>query len=168
MSKNKICGKIECNNISIFRGKYCEEHRTNKKISKEENERRLLRVEQENDYEETMIIDKMKLIEEENKIINKIIIDSNMDQLRKKVYNQEIINDNSFKIKFTKRINTIKCFNNNASFSDIYDFIDIFLYDNNISIEYELISYPNIKYKRNEIKKINDYFNCKNISLIVN
>lgn len=181
----KRCAKVNCNKNSITRGKYCEEHRVRKKIRPEtiqqpdiqqslaqnliEQERRFLIDDQNREYEETMRIDMLRNQEKEQQMIEKAIKDSEMDQIRHLVFSNEKT-DNSFNIKFS--INgkqNIHYFNHDAFFKDIFQYIDLYLYDTKTEIEYDLIYYPNIVFSKDEYNKfkLSEHFNCKSLSLLV-
>ena len=184
----KRCAKANCIKNSITRGKYCEEHRVRKKIRPEtiqqsdiqdiqpsvtqniiEQERRFLIDEQNREYEETIKLDMLRNQEKEQQMLEKAFKESEMDQLRQLVFSNEK-SDDSFNIKFS--INgkqNIHYFNRDASFKDIFQYIDLYLYDTKTEMEYDLIYYPNIVFSKDEyIKvKLTDYFNCKSLSLLV-
>ena len=190
----KRCAKTNCIKNSITRGKYCEEHRVRKKAIQEtiqrqeviqrqetiqipetiqqslvEQERRFLIDDQNKEYEETMRLDILRNQQKEQQMIEKAIKDSEMDQIRHLVFSNEK-SDNSFNIKFS--INgkqNIHYFNHDAFFKDIFQYIDLYLYDTKTEMEYDLIYYPNIVFSKDEYneKKIMDFFNCKCLSLLV-
>jgi len=181
----KRCAKSNCIKNSITRGKYCEEHRVRKKIRPEtiqqpdiqqslvqnlvEQERRFLIDEQNKEYEETMRIDMLRNQEKEQQMLEQAFKESEMDQIRQLVFSNEKTDD-SFKIKFSVNgKQNIHYFNCDASFKDIFQYIDLYLYDTKTEMDYDLIYYPNIVFSKDEyIKvKLSDYFNCKCVSLLV-
>jgi hypothetical protein len=183
----KTCARTNCIKPSIIRGKYCEEHRVRKKVNRppilqpqiieehpqqnviEEQERRLLIDSQNHEYDEAMRLDMIRHQEKEQEILEKVFKESEMDQVRQIVFSYEK-NEDSFNIKFS--INgkqQIQYFNHDALFKDIFQYIDLYLYDNNLDMEYELIYYPNNIFSKDEYndKKIMDFFNCKCVSILV-
>jgi len=178
----KRCAKSNCIKNSITRGKYCEDHRVRKKIPTQrpetmiqpdiqslEQERRFLIDDQNREYEETLRLDMLRNQEKENQMLEKAFKESEMDQLRQLVFSNEKTDD-SFNIKFS--INgrqQVYYFNRNALFNDIYQYIDLYLYDIGSEMEYDLIYYPNIVFSKNEHSqnKLSDYFDCKYLSLLV-
>jgi hypothetical protein len=183
----KRCAKSNCIKNSIIRGKYCEEHRTRKKISIQpveviqqpdiqsltqnniEQERRFLIDEQNKEYEETMRLDLIRNQEKEQQMLEKVFKESEMDQVRQFIFSNEKTDD-SFNIKFS--INgkqNIHYFNRDALFRDIFQYIDLYLYDTKTEMEYDLIYYPNIVFSKDEyIKvKLSEYFDCKCLSILV-
>jgi hypothetical protein len=178
----KRCAKSNCIKNSITRGKYCEDHRVRKKIPTQrpetmiqpdiqslEQERRFLIDDQNREYEETLRLDMLRNQEKENQMLEKAFKESEMDQLRQLVFSNEKTDD-SFNIKFS--INgrqQVYYFNRNALFNDIYQYIDLYLYDIGSEMEYDLIYYPNIVFSKDEHSqnKLSDYFDCKYLSLLV-
>jgi len=184
----KPCARSNCFRNSIPRGKYCEEHRVTKKkipasvpapeirhtsispqVSVSEIERRLLIDEQNSEYNETMRLDLIRNQEKEQKMLEKAFKESEMDQIRQIVFGYEKTDD-SFNIKFS--INgkqQIHYFNSDAIFKDIFEYIDLYLYDIGSEIEYDLIYYPNTVFSKDEYNelKLLDSFNCKCLSLLV-
>jgi len=178
----KRCARTNCFRNSIPRGKYCDEHRvTRKKIPQQPNheplpqqpffsvseiERRLLIDDQDNEYNETMRLDMLRMQENEQKMLEKAFKESEMDQIRQRVFSYEK-NDDSFNIKFSINGKTqVHYFNHDAIFKDIFQYIDLYLHDNGLEMDYELIYYPNIVFSKEE-QKISDSFNCKSVSLLV-
>ena len=91
----------------------------------------------------------------------------------KKIENATRENDEYYKIKFVfSNLNSlilISSFSSNDSFENIFNFIDIFLYDSSASCDYELISYPNISLNKNDHSKIkiSDKILTKNFQLTI-
>ena len=89
-----------------------------------------------------------------------------MDQIRQNVFSYEKTND-SFNIKFS--INgkqQIHYFNHDALFKDIFQYIDLYLYDNNLDMEYELIYYPNNIFSKDEVLSLTKYVSFYNIKYL--
>lgn len=173
----KRCARNNCFRNSIPRGKYCDEHRVARKKSVDipvqpsisEIERRLIIDEQNNEYNETMRLDMLKMQENEQKMLEKVFKESEMDQLREHVFSYEKKSD-SFNIKFSiNGKSQVHYFNHDALFKDIFQYIDLYLYDNNLEMEYDLIYYPNNIFSKDiyEEQKLSDSFNCKSVSLLV-
>jgi hypothetical protein len=176
----KRCAKSNCIKNSITRGKYCEDHRTRKKqnqlpepdiqsLTQNIVERRFLIDEQNKEYEETMRLDQLRNEEKEQQMLEKVFKESEMDQIRQLIFSNEKTND-SFNIKFSiKGKQNIHYFDRDALFKDVFQYIDLYLYDTKTEMEYDLIYYPNIVFSKDEyIKvKLSEKFNCKCLSLLV-
>lgn len=193
----RICKKEDCNQPSIKRGKYCIDHCTVRKIVEsfspisssttiqfEHNndnefryiEDRMIMREQDREYEEAykQNLENLRLREEmlkkeEEKKLNFEI------EIEKKRHNEETReNDEFYKIKFVfsnlHGLTIISTFSRDDILENIFNFIDVFLYDSSVSIgEYELISYPKIiinKEEHNKIK-INEKIKSKNVQFMV-
>jgi len=166
---SKICQKINCNREAITRGKYCEEHKTKIKSKKpiqvrimefEEEEMRkkeilekeiiekqkidedrYIRQMQQEDYEQAMKMDSERLdkIEFEN-----IIMESKKNyyiELRNR-FDSEILDNNflSIRIQLPNGSKINKKFNSKTTLNIIRNYIDLYLYENNIDIKnYDLI-----------------------------
>jgi hypothetical protein len=193
----RICKKEDCNQPSIKRGKYCIDHCTIRKrvesfspisssttIQFENNndnelryiEDRMIMREQDREYEEAykQNLENLRLREEmlkkeEEKKLNFEI------EIEKKRHNDETReNDEFYKIKFVfsnlHGLTIISTFSRDDILENIFNFIDVFLYDSSVSIgEYELISYPKIiinKEEHNKIK-INEKIKSKNVQFMV-
>lgn len=167
----KYCNKDGCLNISIKRGKYCEEHRTNKRksrsspinIPQSDISSSMIIEEQEIEFQETQLKDLLIMEEKERK-------EFEMSSLREKVFNSDKT-DECFTIKFSlNNGNKISYFfSNKAKVSDLFDFIDIYFYDNKINCKnYYFVLFPNIKILRNEIENyISDTLKSKQILLFI-
>ena len=152
----KFCQKIGCKGQAIPRGKYCESHRTNKKkerdVEYKENSNitqnnddillnRMLLQEQDEEYKKVMQMDieRMNKIEEEklNEEILKQIEDDIINTKRNNIIRIIEESKNCYKIKFVLHNGTRiqQNFIENLKFNDMYDFIDIYFYDNNIDIK---------------------------------
>ena len=143
----RICSKEDCENPSISRGKFCEMHRTNKRrvspmplIDQERIvEDRLLRDEQKEEYDRTVIEDERRLreIQEEKELELAIEMSRKMeiDDKRKKISDEPC--DDYFNIQFFfpsgRRVR--RKFSDNLTLSDVRNFVDIYLIDNEIKIE---------------------------------
>lgn len=192
----RICQKNNCNAISIPRGKYCEDHRTNKKkitggveeykstlqhssfeerqtdISllqeirlKRQKERaiedefknlqieedRLLKQDQDLEFQETMKKDIERIKHRENEECEKQRIKED-EELQEAIFQSEIENkrsliskepdNNGYNIKFN--IPKTQCIIHNfpeySSFRNVFDFLDVYFYDNKIPIvNYNLV-----------------------------
>jgi len=174
----KICQRINCIKPAIYRGKYCEDHKTTKpKISKinaivqerikefEEIERqteykqkldeeRAIRKEQDDEYELTRKLDIERLEGEE---IKKIMEMSRIDyytELKKKIDTEDIDEENCFliRIQFPNGNKLIKKINRGSTLKNVRNYIELYKYENNINISnYDLIA--NFPYKRYTIKE---------------
>jgi hypothetical protein len=183
----KRCAKSNCIKNSITRGKYCEDHRVRKKIPIQrpetviqpdiqsltqnivEQERRFLIDEQNKEYEETMRLDQLRNQEKEQQMLEKVFKESEMDQIRQLIFSNEKTND-SFNIKFSVNgKQNIHYFDRDALFKDVFQYIDLYLYDTKAEMEYDLIYYPNIVFSKDEYinVKLSEKFNCKCLSLLV-
>ena len=188
----KQCMKTNCYKPSIKRGKYCEEHRSNKRINSEMkrdddldsitvpislpppiiyDERKHLIEEQDKEYKENELIDLKRFEEIENKKYEKQIKDFEIDSLRNKVFSYELT-ENSFQIKFSMSNGTkiLHYFNNNALFEDLFEYLDVYFYDNNINIpNYDLVCFPNRIFTKQQHMKtnINKEFTTKNIVILI-
>lgn len=172
----KKCQKENCISDSIPRGKYCQEHRCrNKKkpnkLADEEEERlsqmlirqiiedenkinnknnsiydedRLLKAQQEQDYLEAQKQDMENIRKKEIEIEKKTKI--RMRLLDRIPQSTDII------LQFTFPKNNLKVrhgFSCKSVVSDLYDFVDILMEDNNIKhFDYRLIMYPNTVFEK--------------------
>lgn len=137
-------------------------------------ERHQIMDEQEKEYHETMMKDieriekekQQKIDEEEEKNLKEI----QMDSLRQRIFSYEM-NDKSYVIKFVlNHIDKIShFFKHDSTFEDVFNFIDLYVYDNNIKLEnYYLICYPNHEYRRNNSNdKLENHFNFKKINMFI-
>ena len=174
----KKCQKENCISDSIPRGKYCQEHRCrnnkkkpNNKLEHEEEERlsqilikqmmiedenkntilhdiysedRLLKAQQEQDYLEAQKQDMENMRKKEIEIEKKTKI-----RIR---FKQHIQQPTDIILQFTFPKNNLKVrhgFSSKSVVSDLYDFVDIFMEDNNIKhFDYRLIMYPNTAFEK--------------------
>lgn len=139
--------------------------------SKKLEEDRLLKKQQELEYLECLEYDKKKLqslnekkLEEQNKV--KLI-----NKLKEKYNKIEDENDiNNFKIKIKlPNCSIIRIFNNKVTIQDIREYIDLYLYENNINIiNYDLISInPNKKFDKTSNLEINNLGFPRNFCLFL-
>lgn len=165
-----ICKKESCNNFSIARGKYCNEHKTTKRkkdnISKVLIEERQLKEEQNKEFSESLSKD----IENQNKLVEKR---KQVDIIRERVSDIKLTDSYfTLKIVFNDKngLYIIQEFNKESTTLNIFDFIDLFIYDNDIiyTNDYSLIVYPNIEIKKtDENKKLINIFNTNKVLLLV-
>lgn len=113
---------------------------------------RMLREEQEAEYEETMRIDMERIIQKENENNHKIQMENErLLEINNKRHNLTYDEKNEAFYKFKIGIlnaSIIASFSERSSISILFDFVDVFAYDNKIEDSfangYELILYPNI------------------------
>ena len=165
---NKECGKEDCYELSIRRGKYCELHKTNskkKKINSYEQdiedalrlslhidkkkiaEDRQIMLEQEREYNETLLLDKKKFENErllkEQQIENERLRIDELKIKRLKVVDSEPSNNDTeyftIKIKLPRQT-LIRKFKSTSTVKDIREYLDIYFEDNKINIQnYNLV-----------------------------
>jgi len=175
----RICLKEDCENPSISRGKFCEMHRTNKRrvplIDQERIvEDRLLRDEQKEEYDRTVIEDERRLreIQEEKELELAIEMSRKMqiDDKRKKISDEPSGDYFNIQILFPSGRRVRRKFSDNSTLSDVRNFVDIYLIDNEIEIEnYDLIyNFPYRKFTSidNEYT-LNSVFIEKSFSLYI-
>ena len=195
----RLCQKRYCENESIPRGKYCNLHRTNKKkqtiiqiknennylqeednnkkeINKKIEEDRLIIKQQKDEYIETERIDRenmdkiqfLKVIEESKKLF----IKEKRESLEKEPEKEKDVY--SFKIKLPNGKMLLRRFKKYSKINDIRDYLEVYFYDNNISIiNYNLVlNYPTIKFENtkdvNDLKLINSIYTKNTILYIEN
>lgn len=117
---------------------------------------RMLREEQEVEYEETMRMDMERIMRKENEESLKIQMEN--ERLSEILYKRHNLMDEEknavfYKFKITiLNISTIASFSERSSISILFDFVDVFIHDNKIddvfNNGYELILYPNITITR--------------------
>jgi hypothetical protein len=113
---------------------------------------RMLREEQEAEYEETMRMDMERIIQKENEINHKIQMENDrLSEIQNKRQNllDDEKNEAFYKFKIgILNVSTIASFSERSSISILFDFVDVFAHDNKIEDAfvngYELILYPNI------------------------
>lgn len=113
---------------------------------------RMLREEQETEYEETMRMDMERIIQKENEINHKIQMENDrLSEIQNKRQNllDDEKNEAFYKFKIgILNVSTIASFSKRSSISILFDFVDVFAHDNKIEDAfvngYELILYPNI------------------------
>ena len=139
-------------------------------------EDRLIMEEQNREYNETynrdLEIKKQKDENERKEIHDKQKFTNEMNE---KIHsNSHRENDEYYKIKFVfpnlSGLSIISTFSKDDYFKNIFDFVDVFLYDLNINCamyDYELISYPRIILEKKEDYnvKISDKISTRNIQL---
>ena len=176
---SKFCKKDNCIQPPIPRGKYCEQHRSCKKLrspppsyqnevisqqlnNEEERlrleEDRLLRQEQEREYNETVIKDRERIrlenekkeserFEEELAQIMKMSAEMEIENSIKKkrfLLERHVVDENdksNYQIKFKlKDFTILKKFNKNSTINDLRFFVDMYIHENKIPIEnYDLV-----------------------------
>jgi len=175
----KQCQKEDCYEPAIRRGKYCELHRTGKirpikdtitnyeedinlalKLSlqtfdKERiQEERKLKIEQENEYLETVRVD-IERIEKEKKRLEDI-----ETKRLNIIKNEDIVGLCYFNIKFKLPNHTlIQKFSNKCKIKDLRDYLDVYFDDNKINIK----NY-NLVINQSPIRKLSISDNNLNIS----
>jgi hypothetical protein len=158
------CKKDNCYEICIPRGKYCINHRTNKKkenTKKENNQNientieddisraiNLSKLNYEKELEKNRIlineqdIEYEKAMKKDEEMFNKIRLKEELiNNKKKKISLMKINNDNHYKIKIkTQKSDLILKLDKDSKILDIKDQIDVYFYDNNINIiDYNLI-----------------------------
>ena len=114
-------------------------------------EDRLIMQEQDREYEEAYKKDLENLFLREEMLKREQEMKRNfeLEMEKKRLYNEHRENDEYYKIKFVfSNLNgfpIISTFSRDDTFENVFNFIDLFLYDSSVNIgEYELISYPKI------------------------
>ena len=193
----RLCQKPYCELPSIPRGKYCEIHRIKKKnkrnIDLEQNfntlrireeidierkllekqkileEERIIRQEQEEAYKNALEADRKRLEETEYENILKLSKDKYFEDLKNKLLTRDIGEEYyNIKIQFPAGLHINNKFSIDSIINDIREYIDLYIYENNINIiNYDLIlNYPYKKFTTDDrdlqIKKIS---NVKNFIL---
>jgi hypothetical protein len=193
----RLCQKPYCELPSIPRGKYCEIHRIKKKnkrnIELEQNfntlrireeidierkllekqkileEERIIRQEQEEAYKNALEADRKRLEETEYENILKLSKDKYFEDLKNKLLTRDIGGEYyNIKIQFPAGLHINNKFSIDSIINDIREYIDLYIYENNINIiNYDLIlNYPYKKFTTDDrdlqIKKIS---NVKNFIL---
>lgn len=130
---------------------------------KEDTERRLL-VEQQNwEYMEAERQDKENLLLKQMEVDRKIKIRQKVSSYRPQpsdIILQFIFPEYHLKVR--------QSFHSNAAISDLYDFVDITLEDNNITMTYyQMVVYPNIIYSRDRIDKLSDINITHGVSILI-
>lgn len=176
MSALKFCKKENCNNLCIStRFKYCEEHRSKKRKTIEDNilriereharedeeirlkkleEERILKSQQEQDFEFAKLQD-LKLKEE--KELEKAILESEklfIEQKKKELENEPECSADNFKLKFKlPNGNTItRSFYPETKLKEVRSYLKIYFSVNKISItDYSLVlNFPKKEFTENE------------------
>ena len=135
-----------------------QEDERNIKMQKYEEERKL-RNEQEKEYMEAVERDKERIIlenerkenerfEEELAYVLKMTTEMDIEnsiEKKRKMLEQIVVDENdknNYKIKFKlKDFTVLKHFNKNSTINDLRNFVDIYIYENNIKIQnYDLVT----------------------------
>jgi len=191
------CSKDDCTNDAIKRGKYCVIHRTNKRKKDKDNdvdelneqfiakmlendvwggggveetknqkdyERRSLIEEQNYDYIEAEKKDR------ENFRLKQIELDRKIRNRQK--FNSYIQQPSDVTLQFifpTFCLKVRQSFHFNSTLSDLYDFVDIILEDNNINMpEYQMVIYPNnIYFRESSTEKLADINITHGVSILI-
>jgi hypothetical protein len=178
----RICLKEDCRNPSIPRGKFCEMHRTNKRrvsptplIDQERIvEDRLLRDEQKEEYDRTVIEDerRMREIQEEKELELAIEMSRKMeiDDKRKNILDEPSSDYFNIQFFFPSGRRVRRKFSDNSLLSDVRNFVDIYLIDNEIKIQnYNLVyNFPCRKFTYSDGEyTLNSIFTEKSFSLYI-
>lgn len=161
----KRCQKIYCDLPSIPRGKYCEIHRSVRRriapifeeperIHKEDTQRivndRLIREEQEDEYKETVRLDRENFEKIEYEKILEIsrtqyFNDKKMFLLPEPEHGEDFFN---IRIKLPNNTTITRKFSIISKIKDIRDYIEVYFYENGINIvNYILVSnFPHNKF----------------------
>jgi hypothetical protein len=169
----KQCARKDCANDAIPRGKYCEDHRPNRKkrrvndheerLREEEelnqilinqllqednvavpNEREQLKAEQDRDYLEAMRLDMENLKLKQAEIARKTRIRQKFQDF------QPEVSDILLQFTFPENRFRIKQeFHTSCVLRELFEFVDIIIEDNNFKIpEYQLVVYPSTIHTR--------------------
>ena len=165
------------NEINFYTNNYFEDEEKKEKDEKNKliEEDRLIRKQQEEEFIETQKLDKenmekisfLKAIEESKK--------SFIEEKRKSLLKEPDIKEDgvySFKIKLSNGKPILRRFSKDSKIQDIRDYLELYFYDNNISIEsYNLVlNYPKIQFsntKDHNDLNIKDAIYSKNIILYI-
>jgi len=136
-----ICQKINCNKSAIHRSKFCIEHEIRKRINTEEDiikediikEERKLKKEQEDEYKLCLEYDRKVF---EDKELQKIIeesLDSYYSEKKNLIETKD--NDSYYTIKIKFQFdNIVQKFDMKSKISDIFNVIDVYIYEKKINI----------------------------------
>jgi len=164
----KLCQKINCNNFSIPRGKYCEIHRIKKKTNNlniintninfntnlenqevKENTSEILKKQNE-DYNFFMQEDIKRICElNEEKELNNILELSKqtfINDIKNKILEEPKSLKNIYNVKFklSSGLTLQRKFPDNTKFIDLRNFLNYYFYENKINIiNYNLVLFPN-------------------------
>lgn len=151
-----ICKKDNCFDICIPRGKYCLNHRTNKRKEKIESDIstaiNLSKMEYNKELEKNRIlineqdIEYEKASKKDEEMFNKIRLKEELiNNKRRKVSLIKLNHKDHYKIKIkTHKCDLILKLNKDSKIIDIKDQIDLYIYDNNLNInDYNLIVQTN-------------------------
>lgn len=181
---SKKCQKPYCEMNAIKRGKYCDIHRTNKKVKKTEvnldlaNIRiqddvkvaedllrketlefdRVLKTEQDEEYEKTMEADRIRLDNIEIEKAIKASKDKYFEDVKNRLDNEVIPKEfYNIKIQFPNGTKIHRKFNIESTIRNIREYIDVYLYESNSkTVNYELV-----------LNFLNKKFTCKDIDLYI-
>jgi hypothetical protein len=157
----RLCQKLNCKSTAISRGKYCERHRTNKKkvvdlvkefdkLEIEKNnkieEDRVLRAEQQAEYEETMRLDHERLEQLELQKILEISKNEFYKEQEKKLELDPKDVYYNIKIHFPDGVKIRKAFKKDCKIENIRELIDMYIYNNKIKISNYNLVYNFSKY----------------------
>ena len=151
----KTCQRLNCNNQAINRGKFCEIHRTNKKQIIRDNttvplttvplrpnynnnliEERKLKQEQDIEYQNTLIQDRLRIEENEYKNILKMSLEQFYIDKKNNLQKEPTDSECYFiKIKIPNGSTLSRKFNINSKIQDIRDYLDVYFYENNLNIQ---------------------------------
>ena len=129
-----------------------------------EDFKQIVKDKQDEEYKKTMIMDmeRMRLKDEQDEIKNVIEISKKMyiEEKRNRIKEEpEESKENyifQFKLPNNNRIKRI--FHNTSSLLDVRNFLDVYFYDNKITIEnYDLIIFPKKVFNIDNLNKINEY-----------
>lgn len=161
----KTCQRLNCNNQAIVRGKFCEIHRTNKKQISRENtntnnfitqttitstpstpnyniqnnnliEERKLKQEQDIEYQNTLMQDRLRIEENEYKNILKMSLEQFYIDKKNNLQKEPTESECYFiKIKIPNGSTLSRKFNLNSKIQDIRDYLDVYFYENKINVQ---------------------------------
>jgi flagellar biosynthesis GTPase FlhF len=165
----------------LLRADYLAEEERKKKVLEERYlEERLLREEQIREYEETEKLDRERINrerEEQDKIVEETRKrEDEIVEKRRRLDEYETSAQDApfYKVKFVfpnlQGLSIIHSFSKNCLFSNIFDFLDIFMIDSGINFEgYDIISYPNLVFEKDthSEKRFSDAISNKNVQFIV-
>lgn len=153
-SKSKQFNKEE---INLANNKKKDEYKENslEKTTSEELERKNIMMQQQSDYDETLELNRELLrIKEENELLEVIKISelANMIENKKKTISQIYGDEINIKFTFPSGFTTQQSFSKLVMLSHLYTYIEIYVYDNNLIFDYELMCYPNkVLYNNDEL-----------------
>ena len=155
------CHKTNCNKPTIYRSNLCVKH--DKELKKEQDdiiieEERRLKKEQDDEYKVCLEQDTKINEDKELQKIMKESLDSYYNEKKKLIKNEGYY---TVKIKFPQNI-TVHKFDINSKINDIFDVIDIYIYENKLNINnYNII----LNFPKKIFTKENDGLFLHDISL---